>query len=139
MSHPHELLIGLVRVAGVLHLVTLALACMTPIPPNWEGNLRTLPEIHRRFAVAQNAFIGCVIAFCGVLCLAAGRELVSGSALARLVCAGMALWWGGRLVVLPWLGVWPHLRSRMLRTGFAFLIAECAACTAAFGWLALQP
>ena len=46
-----------VRVAGLLHFIALVLACMTPIPPNWEENLAKLPEVHRRFAIAQNIFI----------------------------------------------------------------------------------
>jgi hypothetical protein len=54
------------------------------------------------------------------------------------VCAGIALWWGGRLVVLPWLGVIPQLRSHWLRAGFVLLIAECAIYTAAYGWLAVR-
>lgn len=127
-----------VRVAGVLHFVTLIFACFTPIPPNWESNLRTLPEIHRRFAVAQNVFIGATIAALGLISLLLPRELISGTPLARAVCAATALFWGGRLVVLPWLGVGPTLSSRWLKIGFVFLVAECAAYVVAYGWLALR-
>lgn len=127
-----------VRIAGVLHFVTLILAWFTPIPPDWDRNLAGLPDTHRRFAIAQNVFIGGVIAFCGVLCLCCAPELVGGSRLARLVCAGIALWWGGRLVILPWLGVFAHLRSTWLKLGFAFLVTECAIYAAAFTWLALR-
>lgn len=126
------------RAAGVFHFVTLGLAWFTPIPPDWEKNLALLPETHRRFAVSQNAFIGGVLAFCGFLSLAFAPELASGTPLARAVCAGIALWWGGRLVILPWLGVWPHLRSSGLRAGFALLAAECVTYAAAYGWLACR-
>lgn len=124
------------RLAGVMHFITLAIACFTPIPPNWDDNLARLPETHRRFAIAQNVFIGATLAFCGLVAVLFAPELVSGAPLARVVCAGIALWWGGRLIVLPWLRVTPHLANRWLRLGFAALVLECAVYTAAFGWLA---
>lgn len=127
-----------VRLAGAFHFVTLAMAHFTPIPPNWDENLAALPEVHRRFAIAQNVFIGAVIAFCGIICLCFAPELVAGSSLARLCAAGIALWWGGRLVVLPWLKVTPHLASRGLKVGFGLLLVECATFAAGFGWLALR-
>lgn len=132
------LMVWIVRAAGVLHVVTLVLACFTPIPPRWEENLATLPDVHRRFAVAQNVFIGGVIAVSGLFCLAFAPELVAGGRLARGVAAAIALWWGGRLVVLPWLRVRPHLTSPALRVGFVLLHLECAALAGGFAWLALR-
>lgn len=133
-----EVLVLGVRTAGGLHFVTLVFACFTPIPPDWDENLAKLPLVHRRFAVAQNAFIGATIAVCGLLSLLFARDLVAGAPLARAVCAGIALWWAGRLVVLPWLGVWPQLANRWLRTGFVLLLAECAIYALAYGWLAVR-
>jgi hypothetical protein len=131
-------LIWCVRLAGAFHLITLVLACFTPIPPNWDENLSRLPEIHRRFAVAQNFFIGATIAFFGAVALCFAPELVAGSTMARVVSAAIALWWGGRLAVLPWLHVWPHLRGRGWTLGFVLLHLECATYAVAFGWLALR-
>lgn len=127
-----------VRVAGVLHFVTLGLACITPIPPDWDRNLALLPEVHRRFAVAQNVFIGGVIAACGGVSVFFAPLLVEGSTLARVICGGIALWWGGRLFVLPWLGAHRHLATTFLRIGYGLLLAESAIFTAAFGYLALR-
>jgi hypothetical protein len=127
-----------VRVAGALHFVTLGLACFTPIPPDWEKNLALLPEVHRRFAIAQNVFIGAVIAASGLVCLFFAPLLVDGSTLARVICGGIALWWGGRLFVLPWLGAHRHLTTKFLRVGYALLLAECGVYTAAFAYLALR-
>jgi hypothetical protein len=133
-------LIWCLRAAGAFHFVTLVAACVTPIPPNWDENLAKLPLVHRRFAVAQNAFIGATIAVCGLWSLFFARELVSGTPLARAVCAAIALWWGGRFAVLPWLRVWPQLRDRpTLRAGFVLLLAECAIYTLAYGWMAARP
>lgn len=133
-----ELWIPGVRVAGAFHLITVALACFTPIPANWDENLARLPDVHRRFAVAQNVFIGATMVFAGLVSLFFARELVAGTPTARIICAAIALWWGGRLVVLPWLRVWPELRSPLQRAGFVFLHAECAIFATAYGWLTVR-
>lgn len=134
-----SLLIPGVQLAGAFHFITLILACFTPIPPDWEANLAKLPPIHRRFAVAQNFSIGATIAVLGLLSLCFAPELVAGSPLARAVCGVTAFFWGGRAVILPWIGVRPTLTSSLLRLGFTLLIAECLIYAAAYGWLAVRP
>lgn len=133
-----SLLILGVRLAGGLHFVTLVLACFTPIPPDWEKNLASLPSIHRRFAVAQNVSIGAMIAVLGLFSLFFAPDLVGGAPLGRAVCATTTLFWGGRLCVLPWLGVRPALTTMLLKLGYAALIAECAIYAVAYGWLAVR-
>jgi hypothetical protein len=128
-----------VRVAGGFHFVTLVLACFTPIPPDWDKNLATLPSIHRRFAVAQNVSIGATIAVLGLFSLFFAKELVDGSPLARAVCGATAFFWGGRLCVLPWLRVRPTLVTSPLKLGYVLLLVECAAYAGAYAWLALRP
>jgi len=128
-----------VRLAGCLHFVTLVLACFTPIPPDWERNLATLPPIHRRFAIAQNLSIGAMIAVLGLFSLAFAPELVGGTPLARAVCGATALFWGGRAAVLPWLGVRPALTTPWLKLGYSLLMTECVTYALAYGYLALRP
>jgi len=128
-----------VQLAGVFHFVTLGLACFTPIPPDWEKNLEKLPLIHRRFSMAQNISIGATIAVLGLLSLGFAPELVSGTPLARAVCGSTALFWGGRLAVLPWLGVRPTLTSVALKIGYTLLLLECATYALAYGYLAVHP
>ena len=128
-----------VRVAGGFHLLTVALAHFTPVPPDWDRNLDRLPPIHRRFAIAQNIFIGGTMVFAGVVSLLFAPELISGSNTARILCAGIALWWASRWVVLFWLRVWPELRTPLLRLGFVLLHAECVAFASVYGWLAVRP
>jgi hypothetical protein len=128
-----------VQAAGGLHLVTLALAIRTPIPPDWEDNLAKLPPVHRRFALVQNAYIGLAIAALGLLSLFCAPELVSGTPLPRAVCGGIALFWGGRGALLPWLDVRPWLTTVWLKLGYACLTAECAGFALLFGWLAVRP
>jgi hypothetical protein len=133
-----SLILG-VRLAGAFHFVTLGLACITPVPPDWDTNLGKLPPLHRRFARAQNVTIGAVIAVLGCFSLCFAPELVQGPPLARAVCGMTGLFWGGRLAVLPWLGVRPALTSGLLRLGYALLLAECAVFAAVYGWLLLRP
>jgi hypothetical protein len=127
-----------VRFAGACQLLTVALAHFTPIPPRWDENLASLPEVHRRFAIAQNVFIGAVMAFGGIVSLLFAPVLINGTTAARILCSGIGLWWGARLLVLPWLRVWSELKSPLLRAGFLALHLECAAMAAAFGWLAIR-
>jgi hypothetical protein len=131
-------LILAVRAAGAFHLVTLVAACFTPIPANWNENLARLPESHRRFAVAQNFSIGATIAFCGIICLFFAPTLIDGSVGSRIVGSGIALLWGGRVIVLQWLSVWQQLSGGFWKTGFVLLQLECVAYALGFGWLALR-
>jgi len=135
---PDSLLILGVRVAGAFHIVTLTLACFTPIPPEWEANLEKLPPMHRRFSLAQNISIGATMAVLGLLSLCFAPELVGGAPLARAVCGVTALFWGGRLCVLPWLGVRPALTTTALKIGYGLLLTECALYAAAYAWLAIR-
>ena len=127
-----------VRCAGGLHVVTLALACSTPIPPDWETSLERLPLVHRRFALAQNATIGALIGGLGLFSLLFARELVAGTPLGRAVCLATALFWGGRLAVLPWLRAHTCLPTPWLKAGYAGLLLECACYAGAYGWLAVR-
>ena len=128
-----------VRAAGAFHFVTLALACFTPIPPDWEKNLAALTPIHRRFALAQNVSIGATIAVLGLLSLLFAPDLVGGAPLARALCGATAFFWGGRAAVLPWLGVRPVLATPWLKLGYVLLVTECVTYALAYAWLALRP
>lgn len=124
------------RAAGILHFVTLALAWRTPIPRDWAVGLAALSPVHRRFALAQNAAVGAVLVFFGYVSLFHAPVLIDGTPAARLLCASAALWWGGRLLILPWLRLGPELPSLTLRFGFTLLCLQCALYALAYGWIA---
>jgi hypothetical protein len=128
-----------VQCAGCLHFATLALACLTPIPPDWDTNLQRLPLVHRRFAVAQNVSIGGMIAILGLFSLFFAQDMVRGLPMARAVCLTTALFWGCRLLVLPWLKAHTCLPTPTLKVGFALLVIECATYAAGYSWLAIRP
>lgn len=78
------------------------------------------------------------MAVLGLFSLCLAPELVSGTPLARAVCGTTALFWGGRLCVLPWLGVRPTLTTAALKIGYTLLLVECSAYALAYGYLALR-
>lgn len=132
-----DLWLWALRAAGVFHFVTLGLALATPIPRDWDRGLAALSPLHRRFALAQNAAIGAVIAFFGYVSLVHAPVLLDGTPGGRLLAAAIAVWWGGRLAVLPWLRPGPELTTPWLRVGFTLLCTQCALYATAYGWLAL--
>ena len=79
-----------------------------------------------------------MIAVLGLLSLLFAPVLVSGAPLARAVCGVTALFWGGRALVLPWIGVRPTLTTPGLRLGYTLLLIECATYAVAYGWLAVR-
>ncbi len=90
--------------------------------------------MYRRFAIAHNFFIGAVIAAGGIISLIFALQRVTGSALTRVICAGLAFWWGGRLAVLPWPKAHRHLQSTALRVGYLLLLEECALFAVEYGF-----
>jgi hypothetical protein len=127
-----------IQCAGGLHFVTLALACFTPIPPDWDTNLMKLPLVHRRFAIAQNISIGAMIAILGLFSLLFSQDMVRGLPIARAVCFTTALFWGGRLILLPWLNAHTCLPTLGLKIGYALLLLECATYAVAYSWLGVR-
>ncbi len=49
--------------------------------------------------------IGATIAVLGLISLLLAPELITGDPLARVLCGLTALFWAGRLAILPWLRV----------------------------------
>ena len=127
-----------IQCAGCFHIVTLALACFTPIPPDWDANLMRLPLVHRRFAIAQNISIGAMIAILGLFSLFFSQDMVRGLPIARAVCLATALFWGGRLFLLPWLKAHTCLPSPTLKAGYVLLLLECAVYSVAYSWLGVR-
>ncbi|MCU0793242.1 MAG: hypothetical protein MUE42_10450 [Opitutaceae bacterium] len=132
-----ELWLTALRVAGALHFATLAASWFAPVPRDWDGGLARLSPLHRRLALAQNAAAGAVSLFFGYASLAHAPAFLTGGEAGRLLAAGAALWWAGRLAALAWLRAWDEAGGRWMRAGLALLHAQCAVFAAGYGWLAL--
>jgi hypothetical protein len=75
---------------GAGHLITVAIAHFTPVPPGLGQEPGRAPGGGSRSY--RTCIIGFTIIFAGVVSLLFAPELVSGSTGGRIVCAGIALW-----------------------------------------------
>ena len=87
----------LLRIGGALHFGILIASALVPQVLDWRGELRKLPRLLAQLVWVHGAFLVLTIAGFGVLAVVNARELASGTALARSLCAMIALFWGARL------------------------------------------
>lgn len=128
----------LVRLAGLAHLISLTAMYYAPINLRWDEELARLPRLLRQMCNVYQAYTGATIAALGLVSLFCAPDLVSGTPLARAVCAYIALFWGARLVLQRTYNFAPHLKTTLLRLGYHALTALFTAFTAFYGWLALR-
>jgi len=109
----------LLRVGGVMHLGLMAAGLLMPQVVGLRGHLRALPQFIRRLFWVYYGFIAlCLVSF-SVLTLAFADTLASGSALARAVCAFLAVFWTLRLLVATFVfDLRPYLTSTARRIGY---------------------
>ena len=109
----------LLRVGGVMHLGLMAAGLLMPQVVGLRGHLTALPDFIRRLFWVYYGFIAlCLVSF-SVLTLAFADTLASGSALARAVCAFLAVFWTQRLVVATFVfDLRPYLTSTVRRMGY---------------------
>ena len=89
----------LLLLGGILHFVILIASALTPRVLDWRANLAALHPFLRRLFWVYGCFIVLVIISFGVLTLVHADELAGGAALARSVCAIIAIFWLARLAV----------------------------------------
>ncbi len=128
----------LVRLAGLAHLISLTAMYYAPINLRWDEELARLPRLLRQMCNVYQAYTGATIAALGLVSLCCAPDLVSGTPLARAVCAYIALFWGVRLVLQRTYDFAPHLKTATLRLGYHGLTVLFIVFTAFYGWLALR-
>lgn len=94
------------RIVGVLMLLLVVVNLYVPRHFGWRDELRRLTLFTRQVFVVHAAFIILVLAMMGVLSLCFASELVQPTPLARVVLAGLTVFWFARLLV-QWL-VYDH-------------------------------
>ena len=109
----------LLRVGGVMHLGLMAAGLLMPQVVGLRDHLTALPQFIRRLFWVYYGFIAlCLVSF-SVLTLTFADTLASGSALARAVCAFLAVFWTLRLVVATFVfDLRPYLTSTARRIGY---------------------
>jgi hypothetical protein len=128
----------LLRLAGLAHLISLTAMFYAPINLRWDEELSRLPRLLRQMCNVYQAYTGATIVALGLVSLCCAPDLVSGTPLARAVCAYIALFWGARLILQRTYDFAPHLKTPLLRLGYHGLTVLFIAFTVFYGWLALR-
>ena len=130
----------LLIVAGVLHLGLLVASFLTPRVLQWRTELLRLSALSRHVIWVHGAFIVIVILGFGVLTLTNAPALAAGTALARSLCAFIALFWLARLMIQLFLfDARPYLTTWVLRLGYYSLTLVFAYFTTVYAWAAMWP
>ena len=87
------------RIAGLLLIALAAIHPFFPARFGWKEDLSKLTLLNRQIFLVHNFFIALTVALMGCLCLFLAPALLDGSTVARAVLAGLALFWGSRLII----------------------------------------
>jgi hypothetical protein len=110
---------SLIFLGGVLHFGILLASAMTPNVLDWRRELAKLEPLSRQLVWVHGAFIVLVIVAFGVLAVGFSADLADGSALARVVCAFIGLFWAARLFVQFFVfDARSHLTTAFLKAGY---------------------
>jgi hypothetical protein len=129
----------LVKIAALTHVGIIAAGLLMPGVVGMRQHLRSLPDFVRTLFWVYYGFIGlCLVSFAtGTFFFA--EELASGTALARAVCAFLAIFWSARLIVGMFIfDLRPYLTSVWRRAGLAAANTVFACLPVLYGWLAVR-
>ena len=86
------------KIVGILLILLSALHIFFPGYFKWKEDLKGLSLINRQMMYVHAFFIGLVVFGIGILSFFFSEELIQ-TKLGRLVCLGLAVFWGIRLIV----------------------------------------
>jgi hypothetical protein len=134
-----ELLIALLKAAGLMHFGILCAGLLMPRVVGLKGHLAPLPPfIHNLFWVYYTFIGACLIGF-GLFTWFMAEQLVNGGAIARGVLTFFALFWLLRLVVAAFIfDMTPYLTSKVMQTGYWCTNAVFAYFTLVYAMAALK-
>ncbi|HXB61095.1 MAG TPA: hypothetical protein VNU95_16100 [Candidatus Acidoferrales bacterium] len=129
----------LLELAGVMHLGLMCAGALMPRAVNLRANLAVLPPFIRRLYWVYYAFIGlCLVSF-GLLTVTFAGTLAAGSALARAICAFLAVFWTIRLFAATFIfDVRPYLTNNFWRLGYHATNIVFAYLPVVYAWAALR-
>jgi hypothetical protein len=134
-----EYLPTLITIAGACHFGILIASALVPVRLNWRKELAVLPRLHRQMYWVYGCYVVLSIVAFGLISLFNARELAAGSQFARCVCGYMAIFWGIRISLQPFLDVKTCLTTWWLALGYHTLTVMFASFTLIFGCAALCP
>jgi hypothetical protein len=129
----------LLELAGVMHLGLMCAGALMPRAVNLRANLAVLPPFIRRLYWVYYAFIGlCLVSF-GLLTVTFAGTLAAGSALARAICAFLAVFWTIRLFAATFIfDVRPYMTNNFWRLGYHATNIVFAYLPVVYAWAALR-
>ena len=128
----------LLRAAGVLHFTILIASALVPRIFDWRRELALLSPFLRRLFWVYGGFIVLTIIGFGTITLLNASALAGGSALARMVCGFIAVFWLARLAVQFFVfDPRPYLTHWILKAGYHGLTLVFLFLVAVYGWAAL--
>jgi hypothetical protein len=133
----HDLLIPLIRLAGVAQLGILVAAALVPFQLKWKSELARLSRLNRQMHWVYGGYIVLSIIAFALISIFHAEELASRSGLARGVCIYIAVFWGIRVVLQFVFDVREHLATWWLKLGYHALTLLFIALTALYGLAAV--
>jgi hypothetical protein len=124
--------------AGVAQLGVLVASSLVPVRLEWKATLAPLPLLVRQLFWVYGGYVVLSIISLGTICILNAEELASGTRLARCFCAYVAIFWGVRLSLQPFLAAKPFLTTWWLRGGYHLLSVLFASFTLVLGWAAIR-
>lgn len=127
-----------ILLGGILHFGILIASSLVPQVLDWRKDLASLSPVTRQLVWVHGAFIVLTIVGFGVLSVIFHASLADGSALARGVCAFIALFWGARLTLQFFLfNPTKYLTNWFLKIGYHGLTVSFAVFVGIYGYAAL--
>jgi hypothetical protein len=128
-----ETLTRLIFAAGLGQASILVIVGLVPSRLKWFDELRPLPRLHRQMHWVYSGYVVLSIVAFALISLFNARELASGGALARAVCAYITVFWGVRLALQAVFDVKPYLTAWWMRAGYVALSVLFASLTLVYG------
>ena len=128
-----DLLSQLIFAAGLTQASILVASVQVPSALRWREELRPLPRLHRQMHWVYSGYVVLSIVAFAAISLLNARELAAGSALARAMCAYIAVFWGIRLGLQAVFDLRPYLTTPVKRAGAAVLTVLFALLTLVYG------
>jgi hypothetical protein len=132
-----ELLSQAIFAAGLAQASILVASAQVPSALRWREELRPLPRLHRQMHWVYSGYVVLSIVAFAAISLTNARELAEGGALARAVCAYIAVFWGIRLGLQAVFDLRPYLTTPVKRAGAAVLTLLFAVLTLVYGFAAV--
>jgi hypothetical protein len=129
----------LLELAGVMHLGLLCAGALMPRAVNLPAHIAVLPPFIQRLFWVYYAFIGlCLVSF-GLITVTFAGTLAAGGALARAVCAFLAVFWTVRLIAATFVfDMRPYLTNQFRRLGYQAMNIVFIYLPIIYAWAAFQ-